>query len=625
MELFRNFCGFHLLALTVLASAEDFSTEVKRRRPKCHKFADGQGNISDRLNSTMMLEDLRQYLKHYYTAYVVTWTNEHLMEFTGKCENRLAAISGFPGFGYAVITGDRATLWTKKMLVPLADRTVDCNWQILELDSKVQLSLPQYLDKFVKRKGERQNVVVVDPTLISATTFLDWRSQLEKVNIYFGGMRENLVDRVWRNRAPCARQSVVYHLPTAMTGKPWVEKVKELRKDLRDQLVDGILVTSPDEVAWLLNLRGKDFSYQELFRSYVYLNQSSVHLFANGLEKEAHRALKTRTCDQGKNCVILHDYAKFDTFLKETVPRTSERILLPKQYGTSFGVSTYIYETIDQQMGGRFKFTKSPIQDMKAVKTTVEIHAMKEANFKDSVAFVSFMAQLEQKVKIGLSVSEHVAINMLEKKREDQKWYVGNSVHPRSYYGINTADPTYSASLKQSLPIGNNSLYVIHSGAHYRGFQPLTFVPFEPSLIDWKFLSFEQVAWLNKYNDDTRRFIGDQLLANKQTLAHEWLVEKTKMASSENCILAAIQSSARSGMSLSLSLADAMSVSATREKMLGSSVDGGGWCGKKRKRRDGQRVVRESCFLTATGNRISQPCVGRVREMAGIRERRVRV
>lgn len=66
-----------------------------------------------------------------------------------------------------------------------------------------------------------------------------------------------------------------------LLGKKWTEKVIELRKELKKIHAEAMIVTALDEIAWLLNIRGRDIPYTRFVKSYVLLSQTEIKFFVD--------------------------------------------------------------------------------------------------------------------------------------------------------------------------------------------------------------------------------------------------------------------------------------------------------------------------------------------------------
>jgi Xaa-Pro aminopeptidase len=130
-------------------------------------------------------------------------------------------------------------------------------------------------------------------------------------------VEENLVDKVWGTHRPSRPENPVFIHPDAFTGlqphhsctlkliegKPFEEKITELRKTLTEKKSSGMVVTMLDEVAWLLNLRGSDIDYNPVFFSYAVVMHDAVTLYINANKvptevKEHLRSVKVAPYEQ---------------------------------------------------------------------------------------------------------------------------------------------------------------------------------------------------------------------------------------------------------------------------------------------------------------------------------------
>ena len=89
-----------------------------------------------------------------------------------------------------------------------------------------------------------------------------------------------MVDLVWPERPPRPTNKV-FPLDVKYSGKSHVEKIEELRKELKTGNHKAMVVTMLDEVAWLLNLRGSDIDYNPVFFAYVIVTDDKAVLFVN--------------------------------------------------------------------------------------------------------------------------------------------------------------------------------------------------------------------------------------------------------------------------------------------------------------------------------------------------------
>ena len=90
------------------------------------------------------------------------------------------------------------------------------------------------------------------------------------------------MDQVWGDDRPSSSESIIIHLDLKYTGEESLDKYKRVAEKL-DGKVDKLLVTTLDDICWLLNCRGTDIDYNPVFFSYVLFTPStlSVNLYIN--------------------------------------------------------------------------------------------------------------------------------------------------------------------------------------------------------------------------------------------------------------------------------------------------------------------------------------------------------
>ena len=90
----------------------------------------------------------------------------------------------------------------------------------------------------------------------------------------------DLVDKVWQNR-PRIIPSPIYDLPFSSVGKTFEEKLSDVRVKMKNKTADFLLISSPEEIAWLFNMRGNDIEYTPVFFAYALISRSDCLLFVS--------------------------------------------------------------------------------------------------------------------------------------------------------------------------------------------------------------------------------------------------------------------------------------------------------------------------------------------------------
>lgn len=112
--------------------------------------------------------------------------------------------------------------------------------------------------------------VGADPHTVPHYLWIQWEADLGNRFIRLTRVNRNLVDIVWPDRPEAPADLLDVH-PVKFAGEKWQSKIETLRKQLVVERCDAIVVTSLTEIAYLLNLRGKEFPHTPVFkvRSYI--------------------------------------------------------------------------------------------------------------------------------------------------------------------------------------------------------------------------------------------------------------------------------------------------------------------------------------------------------------------
>ncbi|XP_043235052.1 probable Xaa-Pro aminopeptidase P isoform X4 [Amphibalanus amphitrite] len=398
-------------------------------------------------------------------AYIVPMDDEHQSEYVSPHDARIGFISGFSGSaGLAIVTKDKAALWTDGRYFLQAEQEMDCNWELMRNGTEPK---PPSEVQWLTSELSRGSSVGADPRLLAAKDWLYIDSQLRAEGMQMKLAYENLIDLIWtEGRPPLSDEPIVVHNLT-YAGKTWESKVEEARDYMREEKVEVLLVSALDEVAWLFNLRGNDIPHTPVFKAYAVIDSDSVHLWVDPdkLTDEVRQHLRAPGCQIGDMCVTLHFYQEvlhnFGTYIRQ---KWKGKILLPDESTFIDSVSFSFY---NQVPASRLVFVESPIVRMKGRKNEVEIAGMKAANKRDSVALCEFLAFMEEEIHAGKEWDEISAAEKLKEFRAEQTLFRGISFETISAFGSNGAVIHYAPSNATKLPIDTSSTYLLDSGGQY--------------------------------------------------------------------------------------------------------------------------------------------------------------
>ena len=290
------------------------------------------------------------------------------------------------------MTKDEAAVWTDGRYYLQGEDQLDCNWLMMRSDEQ---ETPDWR-KWLRDRLVENTRVGSDPHLTGASTWLEWKADLEKSQVEFVSVVDNLVDRVWEGKGDQQGSPgpvEVHDLKYA--GKTWQDKVLELFKELEKKEADEMVVTGLDEIAWLFNLRGSDIPHCPVFRAYSLVSRapdSQITLYTNQsrLSTTVLAHLGSINCKGGPQCVQLKDYTALLPDLKQD--QSGGKVLLGKPWAYTGGASYAVFSSVPEE---RRLVDLSPIMLAKSQKNEVEVRGMEEANIRDAVAVVGLLAELE--------------------------------------------------------------------------------------------------------------------------------------------------------------------------------------------------------------------------------------
>ena len=397
------------------------------------------------------LEALREVMRREkLDAFIFPSTDPHNSEYVPDRWKGREWISGFNGSaGTAVVTMHSAALWTdSRYFIAAADQLSGTEFQLMKLKIEGTPTISEWLGSELREVSSAQ--VGVDGMCNSAANVEVLVSDLRRE----GGItvRTNLdpLDIVWTDR-PQIPASKVEIQPVELAGETVASKLTRIRKALRDLHADGMLMSSLDDVAWTLNLRGTDVHCTPVFVSYLLISTTSATLYINKekltSEVEAHlesQGVKMAGYDDVRKGI--KEYAEYNILLD------------PNETNYTLSRLVDVQEVIRH---------KSPIPAMKAIKNEAEIRGYRSAMLKDGVALVKFLRWLKPAVEAG-GQTEISIDKKLTSLRAEQPLFRDISFDTIAGYGAHGAIVHYEATPETDIPLEPHGLLLLDSGAQYQ-------------------------------------------------------------------------------------------------------------------------------------------------------------
>ena len=381
-------------------------------------------------------------------AYLVPTDDFHASEYVGDNFKCRKYITGFTGSaGTAVITEDMAGLWTDgRYFIQAAQQLEGTSVTLFKMGEP---GVPT-VHEFLKDKLTEGMCLGFDGRTVSAAEADQLKTLLSDKNIRFS-VEEDLIGEIWTDRPELSCEPVM-ELDVKWTGESRADKCRRIRHKMEEKQADVFVLTSLDDIAWLLNIRGNDIHCCPVVLSYLVMTKEEILLFAN--ENAFSKEIQENLHSDG---VILKPYDDVYSYAKTI---TSEKtVILSRKCANSRLVNSIPSEVsiLDEE-----NLTLLP----KAVKNETEVENERTAHIKDGVAVTKFMYWLKQNVG-KIKITELSAADYLFDLRKQQENFLGNSFDPIVSYGGHAAICHYSPSPETDIPLEPKGLALCDTGGHY--------------------------------------------------------------------------------------------------------------------------------------------------------------
>ncbi|GME70490.1 unnamed protein product [Ambrosiozyma monospora] len=421
---------------------------------------------TDSFDSSSRLTQLRKLMKYYKIGvYIIPSEDEHQSEYTSPKDQRREFISGFTGSaGIAVVSLDEAALSTDGRYFLQAARQLDDNWDLLKQGVKGE---PTWQEWAINRasciKDSSFRSVAIDSRLISHGEGLNLKEKCFALNVEFTPLMNNLVDKVMKHESFVPKKPDDDHVfihELRYSGEHALSKIKRVRDFMREHESFALVVSQLEEVAWLLNLRGNDISFNPVFFAYCIVQLDRIDLY---FDKSKVRSFEVSNYLLSIPGLHTHSYNTFWNDLPSLQPATffKEYTNVYVSNNASYALFTEIPSTYTIQ-------SRSIITEFKGIKNTTEIRGNKLAQLKDSIALIRFFAWLEEKLIVkGHKVDELQAASKAEYFRSLFPNYKGLSFATIAATGPNASVVHYEPTAEEFSVIDPNAVFLLDSGAQF--------------------------------------------------------------------------------------------------------------------------------------------------------------
>ena len=385
------------------------------------------------------VEALREQMKKAgLCAWIINGTDPHQSEYVCDRWHSRRWISGFTGSaGTVIVTNDKALIWVdSRYFVQCAAQIKGTVFEMRKIDGP-DASSPLAFLKETFQNNEKVGISA-ETLMITAKE----RYQENGINIQ---ATYDLLDAIWKDR-PAMPENPVEKMDDSLCGQSAIEKINKIREIGHQKNESYHLISSLDDIAWILNLRGSDIDDTPVFLAHLLIGPDTVRLFT----PKARFSSVTPECYE----VLPYDsIADVLSNLSDTVIR-----LNPERINMKMMNALQKAHNVQISRGREYSTT------LKAAKNPTEMEGMRTAHILDGVALVNFLAMVKRN---EFDFTELSIAKALSDERELEEDYLGPSFSTIAGFAEHGAVVHYSATEETDIPITGNGLRVLDSGGQY--------------------------------------------------------------------------------------------------------------------------------------------------------------
>ena len=382
------------------------------------------------MNKIQLLRN--KFKKYNIDGYVVPKNDDYFTEYSKT--NRLKIVSNFTGSaGIAVILKKKNYLFTDGRYTIQSQIESGKNFKIIDYE------------KIINCKLFKNLTLGIDPKLFTYNQINKYFKKNNKIRF----IKKNLIDEIRAQKIN--DKSPFYSLDKNIVGETSKSKINRISKFIKKNKCDYLFISAPENVAWILNIRGQDSPNSPIPNSRLIISKTKKIYLICKVEK-AKKIIKNKV-------VKFNEIINLKDFPKRIVKLNGKKFIIDQK-----SCSIYFEDIIKS----KFKISKreDPTYYLKAIKNKVEIKNMIDAHIIDGVALTRFIYWIKNIRKKKLT--EFEAQKKLENFRKLNKNYLYPSFDTIAGSGKNGAIVHYRAKKKGSKTINKNDIFLCDSGGQYK-------------------------------------------------------------------------------------------------------------------------------------------------------------
>ena len=401
------------------------------------------------MNTNEKIDCIRQLMRdNNISAVIIPGNDPHQSEYVAEHWQARKWITGFSGSaGTAVITSEHAILWTDFRYYIQAEKQIAGS--LFELFKMGEPDVPLF-EKWLADALKSGDTIGIDANMFSMADVKKVTAEIEAKGLCLNtGI--DFITELWKDR-PVRPNSQAFSLAKKYTGKSRGDKIREIRRQMDALGASYHLMATLDDIAWTLNLRGKDVHTNPVNIAFVLIAPEKVFLFVS--KEKVNDALVEELNRDG---IDILDYEDIYAALLKI---QDDGIIMVDPGNTN----CRLYQSINKKCTIVEK--PNPAIALKAIKNDIEITHLRQTVIKDGVAVASFLFWLEH-LPDDERITEISAADKLYGFRKKQDLFVDNSFDPIMAFQDHSAMCHYSASLETNVAIGDTGMFLTDSGGNY--------------------------------------------------------------------------------------------------------------------------------------------------------------
>ena len=378
-------------------------------------------------------------------GFIVPREDAYQGEYVPACNERLQWLTGFSGSaGLAFVFSDKAALCVDgRYTLQAAAQTDTSIFEIVHTSIIRPTSwLAQHLPPNMR--------LGIDPTLHTVNAYQQFQKTLSKAGGLLVDVAHNMIDDIWLDR-PEQPQEDVRCQPLVHAGLTAQQKCEMIGAGLKADDLDAFIISQPEDIAWLLNIRGSDVPHTPFALSYAVIDKDGA---------------VTWFIDPQRVAPDVANYIGDHVTYRTPIDLTSE---LSSYAGRSIGIdpSTTPMRIAQLLDNAHICHVANPISLPKAKKNTSEVDGARAAHLRDGIALTRFLYWVDQKNNQN-NLTEIDAAKKLEQLRAETNALLDLSFDTISGSGPNGAIVHYRVNETTNRKFQNGDLYLVDSGGQYQ-------------------------------------------------------------------------------------------------------------------------------------------------------------